>query len=216
MGSAGDNGPPTPQQVLKCLHKAVTRLKIRLPQVTPAIEALARALNPTVLADLTKDLTLGLQTLRGLKQAREGVAAYLPRLGDAIAELPLVDPRRGRLLEDRRRLNRVQACWDEITATDFIQNATLMTDDPLDPSPRKDLAIMQTIVFAGVSLVFEQSGLPVGTSDASIACRATAELISRFTCHNTTSAATGSALRRQLANQKQALSDLVDGVKKAP
>lgn len=218
MDKADDDGnTPSPQKVLDVLHsEAVSkngRVRKRIPQVTDAIEALTQQLKLIVLTDLAG--SLGPQALAGLKQFTDAVAAYRPRLEDAIVGLPLLDPRGGRLHEDFRTLSRARPFWHKMAATDFFQSASLMLDDPLDPSPRKDLAIMQTMVFAGVSLVFEQSGLRVGTADNSIACRATAELIKRFTSHDhTTAAAVGSAARRQLAAQDKALSDLGEGIKK--
>jgi len=44
MDKAGDNGNrPTPQEVLSALHETVPGLKIRLPQVTPAIRSAGTA-----------------------------------------------------------------------------------------------------------------------------------------------------------------------------
>lgn len=124
MDKAGDNGNrPTPQEVLSALHETVPSLKIRLPQVTPAIEALAQQLNSIVLTE--KDLSLGFQAMSGLKQYTGAVAAKVDMLADEISELPLLDPRRGRLHEQFRILSCALPFWHKMAATDFFQSASL-------------------------------------------------------------------------------------------
>lgn len=161
MHEVGDVGSTaTPQLVLDVLHRVSKRCQIRLPQVTPEIEALAHCLDEDVIAGLLEQLALSLKAFQGLKQFTEAVATYREMRAEEIGKLPLVlGPSQAKLLDDDHTLHLAFPFWEKMMTTDFIQRAQLMTNDPFVLKQRKDLAVVQTTVFTMVQRVLEQAGI---------------------------------------------------------
>jgi hypothetical protein len=204
MGDAdGDASTPTPEQALEAFHQTAEICRVRLPQVTPGIEVLAQELN--VLAGLQRRLSLGLQARRGFDQFMKAVIAERAMLAKESDQLPAVlEPSQARLVDDYRNLSAVLPFWHKIAATDLIQRTQLAVDDPLVLKQKKALPVLHMVVFACVKPVLEEAGINVAKSASarSIACRAVAALINRFTDHKTTATAVSSEVRRQLKNKK--------------
>jgi hypothetical protein len=206
-GRAHAGTAPDPRDVLTALHGAAPTCRKRIPNVTNEVETLAKALG--MLPAVEDDLALTSQAIRGLLQAKEAIGAYLLTLGEVVSALPLVmEPDQARWLDEYRTLHRLWPLLDKFGETQFVKRGSLAAALPDALKQRKDLAVVQTMVFWNVQPVLDKAGIPIGIGPKAIACRATAALVNLFTDYKTTPEAVSKEVRRQSERRAKTVASL--------
>jgi hypothetical protein len=202
-GGAYAGAAPDPRDVLAALHGAAPTCRKRIPNVTLEVERLAGVFG--MLPAVENDFELGFRALRGFQQALEAVNAYLATtLEEVVANLPpVMEPKHIRSLHDYLTLSRLQPLWDELAQTQFFQQTGLAANLPDPLVQRKSPAVTITMVFNNVRPVLREAGIRTGVGPNTVACRATAALISSFTDYKPTVEAVSKEVRRQSKRQAE-------------